>query len=113
MEKVVGAGLEIPGFSMLDRAAVWIRAEVNGSLFARLHERMDAGGSQRMAALLDNRLSDGTTEHNCLKKPAKSPTWSHFRQQKEPRTPPFARSAASFTPCNSCGIWRTRRCAGG
>ncbi|MEV0702126.1 DUF4158 domain-containing protein [Saccharopolyspora sp. NPDC050389] len=83
LEKVVEAGLEIPGFSMLDRAAARIRAEVNGSLFARLHERMGAGGSQRMAALLDNRLSDGTTEHNCLKKPAKSPTWSHFRQQKD------------------------------
>ncbi|MFD7239594.1 hypothetical protein ACFWAT_30365 [Streptomyces syringium] len=104
LEKVVEAGLEIPGFSMLDRAADRIRAEVNGSLFARLHEWMGAGSSQRMAALLDNRLSDGTTEHNCLKKPAKSPMWSQFRQQKEPRTPPFARSAASSAPCNSCGI---------
>lgn len=36
------AGLEIPGFSMLDRAAARIRAEANGSLFARLHERMGA-----------------------------------------------------------------------
>jgi TnpA family transposase len=68
---------------MLDRAAARIRAEVNGSIFDRVHERMGSGGRARMAELLERRRSDGTTEHNHLKKPARSPTWSHFREQKE------------------------------
>ncbi|MEV6699429.1 DUF4158 domain-containing protein [Streptomyces sp. NPDC051453] len=58
LEKVVETGLEIPEFSTLDQTAARIRAEVNGSIFDRLHERMGTCGRDRMTELLERRLSD-------------------------------------------------------
>ncbi|MCX5434860.1 DUF4158 domain-containing protein [Streptomyces sp. NBC_00569] len=58
LEKVVETGLEIPEFSTLDRTAARIRAEVNGSILDRLHERMGAFGRDRMTELLERRLPD-------------------------------------------------------
>ena len=48
-------------------------AEVNGSIIERVHERAGVEGGERLAELLERRLSDGTPEYNRLK-PAKSPT---------------------------------------
>jgi TnpA family transposase len=63
--------------------AARIRAEVNGSLFDAVDERLTGEDRVRLAGLLDTRRSDGTTEFNHLKKSAKSPSWSHFRAQRE------------------------------
>jgi hypothetical protein len=79
LEKVVEAGLELPGFSTFDKMASKIRTEVNASIRAGIHDRMSAAQRAGLMRLLEERDSDGTTLSNRLKKPAKGPTWSHFK----------------------------------
>lgn len=79
LEKVVEAGLELPGFSTFDKMASKIRAEVNASICTGIHDRMSAAQRAGLMRLLEDRDSDGTTLFNQLKKPAKGPTWSHFK----------------------------------
>jgi Domain of unknown function (DUF4158) len=79
LEKVVEAGLELPGFSTFDKMASKIRTEVNASIRAGIHDRMSAAQWAGLMRLLEERDSDGTTLFNRLKKPAKGPTWSHFK----------------------------------
>ncbi|MBT2478110.1 Tn3 family transposase [Streptomyces sp. ISL-94] len=79
LEKVVEAGLELPGFSTFDKMAAKIRTEVNASIRAGIHDRMSAAQRAGLMRLLEERDSDGTTLFNRLKKPAKGPTWSHFK----------------------------------
>lgn len=79
LEKVVEAGLELPGFSTFDKMASKIRTEVNASIREGIHDRMSPVQRAGLLRLLQERDSDGTTLFNRLKKPAKGPTWSHFR----------------------------------
>ncbi|MGW5021934.1 DUF4158 domain-containing protein [Streptomyces cacaoi] len=79
LEKVVEAGLELPGFSTFDKMASKIRTEVNVSIREGIHDRMSPVQRARLLRLLAERDSDGTTLFNRLKKPAKGPTWSHFK----------------------------------
>ncbi|MFD6278072.1 Tn3 family transposase [Streptomyces sp. NPDC060209] len=79
LEKVVEAGLELPGFSTFDKMASKIRTEVNASIRAGIHDRMSAAQRAGLLRLLEERDSDGTTLFNRLKKPAQGPTWSHFK----------------------------------
>lgn len=79
LEKVVEAGLELPGFSTFDKMASKIRTEVNTSICTGIHDRMSAAQRAGLMRLLEDRDSDGTTLFNRLKKPAKGPTWSHFK----------------------------------
>ncbi|MFJ6574243.1 Tn3 family transposase [Streptomyces sp. NPDC091292] len=79
LEKVVEAGLELPGFSTFDKMASKIRTEVNASICTGIHDRMSPAQRARLMRLLEERDSDGTTLFNRLKKPAKGPTWSHFK----------------------------------
>ncbi|WP_374776640.1 DUF4158 domain-containing protein [Streptomyces sp. NBC_01310] len=79
LEKVVEAGLELPGFSTFDKMASKIRTEVNASICAGIQDRMSAAQRAGLMRLLEDRDSDGTTLFNRLKKPAKGPTWSHFK----------------------------------
>ncbi|WP_326771166.1 Tn3 family transposase (plasmid) [Streptomyces sp. NBC_01591] len=79
LEKVVEAGLELPGFSTFDKLASKIRTEVNVSICTGIHDRMSAAQRAGLMRLLEERDSDGTTLFNRLKKPAKGPTWSHFK----------------------------------
>ncbi|WP_367134058.1 MULTISPECIES: DUF4158 domain-containing protein [Streptomyces] len=79
LEKVVEAGLELPGFSTFDKMASKIRTEVNASICAGIHDRMSGAQRAGLLRLLEERDSDGTTLFNRLKKPAKGPTWSHFK----------------------------------
>jgi len=79
LEKVVEAGLELPGFSTFDKMASKIRTEVNASICTGIHDRMSAAQRAGLMRLLEDRDSDGTTLFNRLKKPAKGPTWSHFK----------------------------------
>ncbi|MFI1226090.1 MULTISPECIES: DUF4158 domain-containing protein [unclassified Streptomyces] len=79
LEKVVEAGLELPGFSTFDKMASKIRTEVNASIRERIHDRMSPCQRAGLLRLLEERDSDGTTLFNRLKKPAQGPTWSHFK----------------------------------
>ncbi|UXY17495.1 hypothetical protein N8I84_00965 [Streptomyces cynarae] len=79
LEKVVEAGLELPGFSTFDKMASEIRTEVNASIGMGIHDRMSAAQRAGLMRLLEERDSDGTTLFNRLKKPAKGPTWSHSK----------------------------------
>ncbi len=79
LEKVVEAGLELPGFSTFDKMASKIRTEVNASICAGIHDRMSAVQRAGLLRLLEERDSDGTTLFYRLKKPAKGPSWSHFK----------------------------------
>jgi hypothetical protein len=79
LEKVVEAGLELPGFSTFDKMASKIRTEVNASIRAGIHDRMSPAQRAGLLRLLEERDSDGTTLFNRLKKPAQGPTWSHFK----------------------------------
>jgi hypothetical protein len=83
LEKVE-AGLELPGFSTFDKMASKIRTEVNASICAGIHDRMSAAQRAGLMRLLEERDSDGTTLFNRLKKPAKGPTWSHFKNLTKP-----------------------------
>lgn len=56
-----------------------IRTEVNASICAGIHDRMNAAQRAGLMRLLEDRDSDGTTLFNRLKKPARGPTWSHFK----------------------------------
>ncbi|WP_330315077.1 DUF4158 domain-containing protein [Streptomyces sp. NBC_00523] len=80
LEKVVGAGLELPAFSTLDAMASTVRKEVNSSICTGIHDRMSAVERARLLRLLEERDADGTTQYNRLKKSAQSPTWSHFKR---------------------------------
>ncbi|WP_424922611.1 DUF4158 domain-containing protein [Streptomyces sp. wa53] len=77
LEKIVEAGLELPGFSTFDKMASKIRTEVNASIRESIHDRMSPVQAE-LLRLLEERDSDGTTLFNRLKKPAKGPTWSHW-----------------------------------
>ncbi|WP_176482526.1 Tn3 family transposase [Streptomyces albidoflavus] len=79
LEKVVEAGLELPGFSTFDKMASKIRTELNASIRTGIHDRMSTAQRAGLMRLLEERDSDGTTLFNRLKKPAKGPTWSHFK----------------------------------
>ncbi|MFI2458089.1 DUF4158 domain-containing protein [Streptomyces sp. NPDC019539] len=79
LEKVVEAGLELPGFSTFDKMASKIRTGVNASIREGIHDRMTPAQRAGLLRLLEERDADGTTLFNRLKKPAKGPTWSHFK----------------------------------
>ncbi|WP_456154250.1 DUF4158 domain-containing protein [Streptomyces goshikiensis] len=64
LEKVVEAGLELPGFSTFDRMASKIRTEVDASICAGVHDRMSAAQRAGLMRLLEERDSDGTTLFN-------------------------------------------------
>ncbi|MDH2394071.1 Tn3 family transposase [Streptomyces sp. HNM0663] len=80
LERVVGAGLEVPAFSTLDAMASTVRKEVNASICTGIHDRIGAVERAGLLRLLEERDSDGTTQYNRLKKSAQSPTWSHFKR---------------------------------
>ncbi|MGM9440424.1 Tn3 family transposase [Streptomyces murinus] len=80
LEKVVGAGLELPAFSTLDAMASAVRKEVNASICTGIHDSMSAVERAGLLRLLEERDADGTTQYNRLKKFAQSPTWSHFKR---------------------------------
>ncbi|MFG2653529.1 DUF4158 domain-containing protein [Streptomyces sp. NPDC048436] len=83
LEKVVEAGLELPGFTKLDALAAKVRTEVNASICAGICEQLSEAHRERLLALLSEKDSSGTTKCNRLKQSAKAPTWSHFRAQAE------------------------------
>ncbi|MFJ4741077.1 Tn3 family transposase [Streptomyces sp. NPDC088775] len=83
LEKVVEAGLELPGFTTLDALAAKVRTEVNASICTGVYDRLGEADRERLLALLSEKDASGTTRFNRLKQSAKAPTWSHFRAQAE------------------------------
>ncbi|MFG2115699.1 hypothetical protein ACGFRB_24235 [Streptomyces sp. NPDC048718] len=83
LEKVVEAGLELPGFTTLDALAAKVRTEVNASICTGVYDRLGEADRERLLALLSEKDASGTTRFNRLKQSAKAPTWSHFRTQTE------------------------------
>ncbi|MFI2508736.1 Tn3 family transposase [Streptomyces sp. NPDC018972] len=79
LEKVVEAGLELPGFSTFDKTASKIRTEVNASICLGIHDRMSPLQRTELARLPEKRDGDGTTLFNRLKKPAEGPSRSHLK----------------------------------
>ncbi|MEU9797037.1 DUF4158 domain-containing protein [Streptomyces sparsogenes] len=83
LEKVVEAGLELPGFTTLDALAAKVRTEVNTSICLGIYDQLSEAHRERLLALLSDKDESGTTRYNRLKQSAKAPTWSHFRSQAE------------------------------
>lgn len=83
LEKVVEAGLELPGFTTLDAFAAKVRTEVNASICMGIHDQLSEAHRERPLALLSEKGESGTTNYNRLKQSAKAPTWSNFRAQAE------------------------------
>ncbi|MFI1311090.1 DUF4158 domain-containing protein [Streptomyces albidoflavus] len=83
LEKVVEAGLELPGFTTLDALAAKVRTEVNAAICMGIYDRLSEVHRKRLLALLSDKDTSGTTKYNRLKQSAKAPTWSHFRDQAE------------------------------
>lgn len=83
LEKVVEAGLELPGFTTLDALAAKVRTELNASICMGIYDQLSEAHRERLLALLSEKDESGTTKYNRLKRSAKAPTWSHFRAQAE------------------------------
>jgi TnpA family transposase len=83
LEKVVEAGLELPGFTTLDALAAKVRTEVNASICMGIYDQLSEAHRERLLALLSEKDTSGTTKYNRLKQSAKAPTWTHFRAQAE------------------------------
>ncbi|MFC8833316.1 Tn3 family transposase [Streptomyces griseoincarnatus] len=83
LEKVVEAGLELPGFTTLDALAAKVRTEVNAAICMGIFDQLSEAHRERLLALLSEKDTSGTTKYNRLKQSAKAPTWSHFRAQAE------------------------------
>ncbi|MEU8620476.1 DUF4158 domain-containing protein [Streptomyces sp. NPDC048623] len=81
LEKVVEAGLELPGFTTLDALAAKVRTEVNASICMGIYDQLSEAHRARLLALLTGKDASGTTEYNRLKQSGKAPTWSHLREQ--------------------------------
>ncbi|MCX4481936.1 DUF4158 domain-containing protein [Streptomyces cellulosae] len=101
LEKVVGAGLELPAFSTLDAMASTCRKEVNSSNCMGIPDRVSAVERAGLLRLLEERDPDGTTQYTRLNKSTQSPTWSHFKRLRPSGDLPFRKCLR---------IWSTTRC---
>ncbi|MCX4784567.1 DUF4158 domain-containing protein [Streptomyces sp. NBC_01264] len=82
LEEIVRAGLELPGFSTLDRMAASVRTRVEGEICARIAERVDAA-RPRLAGLLVVPDGERRSPFDVIKEPGRRATWSRFRQHGE------------------------------
>ena len=83
LEKVVEAGVELPGFTTLDALAAKARTEVNAGICMGVYDQLSEAHRERLLALLSEKDESGATKYNRLKQSAKAPTWSHFCAQAE------------------------------
>ncbi len=82
LEEIVRAGLELPGFSTLDRMAASVRTRVEGEIFARIAEQV-ATARPRLAGLLVVPDGERRSPFDVIKEPGRRATWSRFRQHGE------------------------------
>jgi hypothetical protein len=86
LEQLVQKGLELPGFSTLDRMAMSIRAEVNSDIFTLVAERIGEEERAGLLRLVTTLGLDRKTMFNQLKKSAQRATWSNMRKLSGHRT---------------------------
>lgn len=83
LEEIVRAGLELPGFSTLDRMAGTIRTRTDHGLHAMIVAAMSGEARARSALLLTVAAGERTSGFDALKTPAHKATWSRFRELAE------------------------------
>ncbi|MFE6692244.1 hypothetical protein ACFVFQ_38070 [Streptomyces sp. NPDC057743] len=83
LEEIVRAGLELPGFSTLDRMAASIRTRVEGEICAAVVARMSEAARERVAGLLHVADGECRSKFDWLKEPGRRATWSKFRAHAE------------------------------
>ncbi|MFE5549993.1 DUF4158 domain-containing protein [Streptomyces sp. NPDC056534] len=82
LEELVRAGLELPGFSTLDRMAASVRTRVEGEICAGIAERVGPA-RDRLAGLLVVPDGERRSPFDQVKEPGRRATWSRFRQHGE------------------------------
>jgi hypothetical protein len=82
LEELVRAGLELPGYSTLDRMAASIKAGVEGEICARIAERVGSA-RPRLAGLLVVLDGERRSSFDVIKEPGRRATWSRYRQHGE------------------------------
>ncbi|MFE5549218.1 Tn3 family transposase, partial [Streptomyces sp. NPDC056534] len=82
LEELVRAGLELPGFSTLDRMAARVRTRVEGEICARIAERVGTARA-RLGGLLVVPDGERRSPFDVVKEPGRRATWSRFRQHGE------------------------------
>ncbi|MFI9825914.1 hypothetical protein ACIHFC_37035 [Streptomyces sp. NPDC052013] len=82
LEELVRAGLELLGFSTLDRMAAQVRTRVEGKICARIAERVGPA-RERLARLLVVPDGERRSPFDVVKEPGRRATWSRFRQHGE------------------------------
>lgn len=83
LEMLVAQSLELLGFTVLDRMATTIRAQVNREIIAGIYGRISPGERVGLLATLQVRGEDGQSMFTRMKKPARRPSWSRFKEQSQ------------------------------
>ncbi|WP_405021727.1 DUF4158 domain-containing protein (plasmid) [Kitasatospora sp. NBC_00070] len=103
LEQLVRSGLELPGFSTLDRRAMSIRTQVHGDIFDRVAGRIGEEERAHPLRLLTVVGLNRKTVFNQLKQSAQQATWSNMK--KAGRAPQVAGLAGRHRGCG----WRAWR----
>jgi TnpA family transposase len=83
LEMLVAQSLELLGFTVLDRMATTIRARVNREIIVWIYGRISAGERAGLLATLQVRGEDRQSMFTRMKKPARRPSWSRFKEQSQ------------------------------
>jgi hypothetical protein len=83
LETLVSQSLELPGFTTLDEMAATIRAEVNREIVFGINDRITAMERAALLATLHVWELDNESMFTRMKKPAKRPTWSRFKDHSQ------------------------------
>lgn len=83
LETLVSQSLELPGFTTLDEMAAAIRAEVNREIVFGINDRITAMERAALLATLHVWELDNESMFTRMKKPAKRPTWSRFKDHSQ------------------------------
>ncbi|WP_051807989.1 hypothetical protein [Streptomyces sp. NRRL F-2664] len=82
LEEIVRAGLELPGFSTLDRMAASVRTRVEGVICARIAGRVGAA-RPRLEGVVGGADGERRSPFDVVKEPGRRSTWSRFRRHGE------------------------------
>ncbi|MFF0220358.1 DUF4158 domain-containing protein [Streptomyces vinaceus] len=82
LEELVRAGLELPGFSTLDRMAASVRTRVEREICTRIAARVGPA-RERLVGFLVVPHGERRSPFDVVKEPGRRATWSRFRQHGE------------------------------
>ncbi|MGH3547749.1 MAG: Tn3 family transposase [Pseudonocardiaceae bacterium] len=83
LEMLVAESLELLGFTVLDKLASAIRGEVNREIISGIVGRISAVEGVGLRAVLRVGSAGGESLFTRMKKPAKRPSWSRFKEQSQ------------------------------